>query len=207
MKITSIKRQYGNKNKISIFIDGEYSFSIREDDYFKFDLYPNREITQSEINNIINTCKFSDAKLHAINYIGLRVRCQKDIETKLSSLGYEPDVIKLVLDELTEKNFINDELYARKYIMNRIKLSPRSKLMLKYELLSKGINEDIIDYTLKDISFDDETAALDLATKKLAGNDINDINVKRKLIAFLKRRGFADSAIWSAVNKLTGTVE
>ena len=47
-------------------------------------------------------------------------------------------------------------IYAQKFVYERIKLKPKSKKALSFELKSKGISEDIIETVLNDIDYDED---------------------------------------------------
>lgn len=204
LNITAIKKQKGKKGEISIFVDGKYSFSVREEDYFKLCIYPDMEITDDEIHRLKNISSLNEARAAALSYIELRVRCKKDVETKLRTRGYRQNIIKTVIDDLVKNKYIDDEIFAKKYINDRNKLKPRSKMMLKYELLYKGIDEDIIDRQLAEVDIDEQATAYMLAQKKFGKYDVGSIQVRKKLIMFLKRRGYSDEIIKITIDSLMG---
>ena len=100
MVITSIERQAKNKKRLSVFVDGEYSFSLNEEDYMKLGLYENRRITADEIRRIKNLVNFNSAKSDAIRFVSLKIRSGKEVGEKLKRMGYEQDTADRVVDEL-----------------------------------------------------------------------------------------------------------
>jgi regulatory protein len=55
MEITSVEKNKKNKDRMSVYIDGRFSFSISEDDYLAMHLYDKSQINAEEIDYIKNT--------------------------------------------------------------------------------------------------------------------------------------------------------
>ena len=138
MMITSVKRNKKNKDRLSVFVDDEFAFSISEDDYLSLNLYEKSEIAEETIEYIKNTVNFNEAKARAVRYLSLQIRTEKEVRDKLESEGYNRECISRVIDELKAIGYINNELYAQKYVYDRSKLSPMSKRMMKLKLMSKA---------------------------------------------------------------------
>jgi regulatory protein len=202
MEITSVERNKRYKNRLSVYIDNNYSFSISEEDYICLNLYEKKEITQEELDNIKNNLIFRKAKSSALRYITSKLRSEKEVCTKLSQNGYTDDIIEKVVGELKSIGYINDELYAQKYIYDRSKLKPKSKKMLQFELKNRGISDEIIEGSLAEWKVDDSTLAESLIRRKFGKYNLNDEKIVRRVYAFLQHRGFSFEIINGALNKL-----
>ena len=88
MVITSIERSRKHKDKLSVFIDGKFSFTISEEDYLSLNLYEKSEITEETIEYIKNTVNFQKAKARAVRYLSLKIRTEQEVRDKLKSDGY-----------------------------------------------------------------------------------------------------------------------
>jgi len=203
MIITSVERNKKNKDRLSIYIDNQYSFSVSEADYLSLNLYELREITEDEIINIKENINFRSAKAAAIRYLSLKFRSEKEVAVKLENEGYDSETISKVVEELKAMGYINDSLYVQKYIFDRSKLKPRSKRMLKYELLSKGIAENIIDDALAEWQMDDYAVAENLVKRKFGKYDLYDDKTIKKIYSFLHHRGFNYEIISRVINNIT----
>lgn len=202
MEITLIEKDKAHKDKLLIYIDGEYNFTISEEDYIRLSLHEKKEITMDEIKCIKKTVSFNSAKLDAVKYISYRLRTEKDVSSKLKKMNYGSDIVEKVLEDLKSLGYINDILYVQKYVFDRSKLKPRSKKMLKYELLSKGICETDIDQILMEWEVDDSVVIEGLIKRRFGKYDINDEIIKKKIYSFLNHRGFEYEQIKSVINKI-----
>jgi regulatory protein len=116
------------------------------------------------------------------------------IKKKVSS-----EIIEKIVASLKEKNFLNDETFARIWILNRARLKPKGKMLLKMELRQKGIADDIVKKVLEEVQEEipsELDQAKDLIAKRLermAENSREEIYAK--VGGFLARRGFTKKAI------------
>ena len=108
---------------------------------------------------------------------------------KLSKTKVSVDLQNEIVQRLRDHNLLDDEHYAKMWVENRCEFRPRSKRMLAYELKLRGINQEIIDHTLDHIN-DEELAyrAAKKQARKLSTHNFK--NFRKKMYAFLSRRGF-----------------
>ena len=185
MEITSVERNRKYKDKLSVFIDGKFAFNISEDDYLSLNLYEKSEIDEKTIDYIKNTINFQEAKQKAVRYLSLRIRTEKEVRDKLKSEGYDRVCISRVVDELKAIGYINNQLYAQKYVYDRSKLKPMSKKMMKLELMSKGIPEETAEEVLADWKAEDSDVARSLVKRKFGKYDLRDEKIMKKAYMFL----------------------
>jgi len=195
LEITSVERNRKYKDKLSVFIDGKFSFNISEDDYLSLNLYEKSEIDEKTIDYIKNTINFQEAKSRAVRYLSLRIRTEKEVRDKLRNEGYDRDCISRVIDELKAIGYINNQLYAQKYVYDRSKLKPMSKKMLKLEMMSKGIPEETAEEVLADWKAEDSDVARSLVKRKFGKYDLRDEKIMKKAYMFLAHRGFSRDTI------------
>jgi len=195
MTITSVEKSKKNKDRMFVFVDGSYCFSISEEDYISLNLYEKREITLDEINNIKSNLNFREAKSRAVKFLALKIRTENEVLKKLEDEGYDQEVAEVVIEELKSIGYINDKMYVQKYLYDRSKLKPISKKLLKYQLKNKGIIEEIIDEVVDSWEIDDETVAETLVKRKFGKYDLSDEKVIKKVYSFLLHRGYNSEII------------
>lgn len=206
MEITSAEKSKKNKGRISIYIDGKFSFTISEEDYISMNLYDNPVLTEDTIDYIKNTLNFREAKSLAVRYLSIKLRTQKEIRTKLQDAEYGSDCTEKVIDELKAIGYINDKLYAQKYVFDRSKLKPLSKKLMKHELQTRGISEEVADEVLDDWKVEDIAVAESLLKRKFGKYDLTDEKILKKASMFLLHRGFSHDTIREAIQDVAGEV-
>jgi regulatory protein len=193
--ITSVEKNRKHKDRLSVFVDGSFAFTISEEDYLSLNLYEKSEITEETIEYIKSTVNFRDARSKAVRYLTLKIRTEKEVQDKLKDEGFDRECISRVINELKAIGYINNQLYAQKYVFDRSKLKPMSKRMMKQELLSKGVSEEIADEVLSDWKAEDSDVARNLVKRRLGKYDLSDEKILRKAYMFLAHRGFTRDII------------
>lgn len=186
-KITRIEQQKRKKNRVNIYIDGEFFTGLYKDTVLNYHLYEGKEITKSEVSEIEEFERLTEAKEKAKNYLSYRQRSKKEIKDYLSNKGFEESVIKKVLSDFEEAKLVDDHKFAVSWIKDRNKRNPKGKFALKMELRYKGIDEAEIERLLKTVDEKKNARrALQKAIKKYENKD----EARKKIFGYLKRRGF-----------------
>ena len=199
LKVTSIKKSTKKKGEYLIYVDGRFSFSVPEEEYFKMSLYEKKVLTEDEISHIKTEVLEKNARIKALRYITYKLRTEQETRNKLAAEKFPIDVIDSTINYLKSLGYINDELYVQKYLHDRKKLKPVSQKMLKYQLLKKGVNENIIDDALENYIVDEVFVAESLLKRKFGKYNLKEEKNKKKAYAFLSHRGFSLSIIKEAI--------
>lgn len=199
-KITSIQAQKNNKERVNVFIDEEFAFPCDAELVYKYNLKVGIEVNFDFIEEIAKNDDFSKAKSNALKFIERSYKTEKEIKEKLQSRGYAEEVISRVMEFLKEYAFIDDAKYAQMYVNDRIKNKGRNKI--KYDLIRKGIDEDIINTKINGVDSEEElNTALELGNKKynsIIKREQDERKIKQKLSQFLVSRGYT----WEIANKV-----
>lgn len=202
MKITKIKQQKKNKKRLSVFIDGEFSFGADSFTVMSHHLSQGDEISADKLDMIKNTAVLEDAKNYAASLISARSYTKKAMREKLRSYIGDEEIVTKTLAFLEEYRLIDDRDFARRYAHDLVFIKKLGLSKVKWQLKEKGICQKIIEDTLSEFDFSDEIAENleKLALKKLNGNfDIKNImKVKR----YLASRGYSFDDINSVFSKI-----
>ncbi len=174
-------------------MDGKFFCGINEDVAAKFHLERGMEIDEGKLKELLYEEEISKAKSYAYRILARRMYTNKEIRDKLVERGYVDKIIEDVIATLERYGYLNDRTYAQEWIESRMRSKPKGKIALRQELERKGIDRSIIEDALSQ-AFDqskESEMALDLARRKARSFDADDpVAAKRKLQAFLLRRGF-----------------
>lgn len=203
--VTEIKAQKRNENRVNIYINGKYSFSLGKDHATNLEI--GQELTKSEIDRLMQDEAYERVKDFAFNYISYRPRSIAETRDHLQSKGYDPEIVEAVVERLIELEYLDDKAFSRYWIEQRSLHNPRGKKALRHELRQKGVAAEISESALSEI--DDGEAALSVFEKKrrsLTGLQEEEFRVK--LRGYLERRGFSYATIaevtrtvWQAMNE------
>lgn len=199
-KITAIKAQRKNPQRVSIFLDGEFAFGLSR--IVAAWLKVGQTLSEEKIASLLEADAREKAYQQALLYLSYRPRSLAEIRQNLRKHDYPENVIEETLERLRENRFADDESFARAWIENRNAFRPRSARALRQELRQKGIAEDIIQSALESLA-DDEKAAYEAGIQKARKlSSLEWQSFRKKLGDFLARRGFSYSIIAPLLPKL-----
>jgi regulatory protein len=205
MKVQKIVRK-DSRNVSITFDNGEVLF-LAVDIFIKSGIRKNDEITDNRFLSLINENKIFHIRQRAFRFLGRRLHSVSELRTKLLQKGYDKLLVEGVLNELKEKDYLNDNEFAKMFIDEKIKTKLWGERKLRNELIKKGVNAEIITETIKNSipAEDNFTNAMEIATKKykvLTKKSLDNNVIKRKLISFLNSRGYDYDVIKEVCNKL-----
>lgn len=194
--VTSIEPQKHATTRFSIFLDGEFAFGIGRDLLLESRLSKGEYLDRERIDAILARDAIDRAVSTALRALEQRIQSSRELRTRLMRKGFEAETIDAALARLSEYGYLNDELFAERWIENRLAHRPRGKRLLEQELRQKGIERAIVDQTVASMEIDDRAAALELARKRLKSVQGLPLDQQRsKLTGLLARRGFDYSVI------------
>ncbi|MCK4688893.1 MAG: RecX family transcriptional regulator [Candidatus Marinimicrobia bacterium] len=194
--ITKIGFQVKRITRRSIFLDSEYSFSISPETYDLFPIKKGQTLTDKQIQVIQNHEQFEKVKNLALNYIGLRIRSTKEVQTYLKRKKIHENVINRVIQYCNERNYLDDYAFAKAFTKDQLNLNKSGVFKIRSSLRTKGIAVEIIDLVVEELINRDEQ--LDLAAK-LGKRKLRlltkDTNKKQKIYRFLLQKGFSRDVV------------
>jgi regulatory protein len=154
--------------------------------------------------NSKNTDPLQKARNYAFLLLKFRLRSEKELYQRLKRKKFEEGVIRETLSFLKDKAFIDDRLFTKTWIEFRIK-RPLGLRRIKEELNLKGIAREVIDSEISATreNYREEDVVDRIARQKLGQlKGIDPDKAKRRLYAYLLRRGFSPEVVMDAVNRL-----
>jgi regulatory protein len=139
-----------------------------------------------------------DAWDAALKYLAARARTSHEVRQVLARRGYPPDDIATVMARLTAARYVDDADFARTWVAARAHRGAAAPARLARELRAKGVPDGAIAAALRSLEEEwDACVAADEAAKRkvktLAGVPVDA--ARRRLAAYLERRGFARDVI------------
>jgi len=202
--ITKIEVQKRNNERVNIYLDGEYAFSISMELVYKEGLKSKMEIDIDRLRDIADKEGYLKCKSTALKIIEKSYKTEKEMRDKLKQKEYTDNQVEKTIEFLREYNFINDESYVNAYVNDKI--SSRGRQKIKYDLIRKGIDSNLIDEKLSNIDSDDEkNTAFNLAKKKyntIKKSESDSYKLSGKLYRFLMSKGYNYEIIKDVVRKV-----
>ncbi|WP_234118947.1 recombination regulator RecX [Clostridium hydrogenum] len=204
--ITKIEVQKNKKDRVNVYIDEEYSFSCSMELVYSHGLKKNKLVDMDEIKDVVSDDNYIYCKETALKIIERTLKTEKEVEIKLRQKGFEENLIDKAINFLKKYDFVNDNKYIKCYVKEKIKKDGKNKI--KYNLMKKGIREDLIEKELNEVNIDKQqysNTLMELARKKyeiLSKKEDDKLKVKKKTCDYLLRKGYLWEEIKPVLNDL-----
>ena len=198
--ITAIEVQKRGKDRVNVSLDGAFAFSLGIEVLEKQGLRLGQMLSDSQREELVKADLFHKCLNAALHLLSYRPRSEAEVRIRLRP-RFEEQAIDSVIVHLKARHMVDDVAFAQFWKENRESFSPRSKRMIMLELRRKGIDSEVITDVVEAI--DDEQSAYRAAEKKARSWAKEDYNAfRRKLGAFLSRRGFSSEVANSIMERL-----
>lgn len=197
-KITAIKAQVKRPDRVSIYVDEKYRFSLSKDQAAGLNLSIGQELSSEQIDSLKDDSKFGKLRDNTYRWLALRPRSEFEIQQYLKRKTTDQTLIDRVLELLASSHYIDDAKFAASWVQHRTLIKPISQRRLRQELLQKRIPAEIIEQTLENTGLDDLEAVKQLIIKRA-----HRYSDQQKLMAYLARQGFNYDTIKTALSELS----
>ena len=143
----------------------------------------------------------AQARERLISFLSTRPRSVEEARERLQRAGFSSPVVEEALQDAEARGWLDDAAFAKLWVEDRLMTNPRGPKLLRYELREKGIADAHIQGALDAANIDEIQLAQDLIERQKPRYWRDDPQArKRKLFAFLQRRGFNYRAIRDALD-------
>ena len=142
----------------------------------------------------------------ALRFLDYRQRSEAELRNHLlHKRKCSAAIVKSVLVKLKKIGLVDDRVFARNWVIDRVTFKQKSGAVIRHELLQKGIDVEIVNLVIADIN--DEANALKAGLKKarLLAN-LSYLEFSRRLAPYLGRRGYGGEVIHKAIPLLWDTI-
>lgn len=204
MKVLAIEKSRRG-GKFYILLEGNVKIEVSGDVLVDFGLRRGDDVSSDTLSRIRNAQSYHDAFAAGVRLLNFRQRTRAELYRRLGEKGFDKTVIDKVIDRMLQLGLVNDEEYARAFVNSGATVKLLGKRSLFHKLWEKGIDREIAEKAMREVSSDENQVAIAIAAakRKLERlSDERDEKKKEKLSAFLVSRGFEWEVVRKVVNKL-----
>ncbi|KEI07408.1 recombination regulator RecX [Clostridium botulinum] len=202
--ITKIEVGKKNKNRVNIYLDEQFAFACSTDLVYYYKLAKGTRIDEEFLDEIVKEDNYLKGKNYALKLLEKGYKSEKEIYDKLISKEYNEKSIAKIMSFLREYEFVDDKRYCKLFVNERLYSYGRNKI--KYLLMKKGINNEIIEYTINNIDENiEKEGAVKLAEKKYNSLITSEKNYKKlykKIGDYLLNRGYNYDIVSGILNNI-----
>ena len=197
MKIKKIKKQ---GTKYEIILENNDKIKTYDEIILENNILYKKDLNTELLNKIIEQNEYYEVYYKIIKNIKQKLKSEAEIKKQIKK--YNVDEEKLI-KQLKENNIINDEIYAKSYIHDKILLSQDGPKKIKQELQKQNIDINIIEEEINKIDKEQIKEKLEkLIIKKITLNTKYPTSIlKTKLLNYFINLGYEKNEIIYLIEK------
>lgn len=187
MKITALKQQIKNTERVSVFVDDEYSFSLSLNEIVTHKLKKDTDLSAAELKKFKKISADGKLRARALEWLLIRLHSEREFRDYLYRKKVEPEQIENIVAEFVKKGYIDDVKFARWFIELQARRG-KSNRAIRSELYKKGISGEMTDDNLATDSGNEIERLKAVISKKQVLSRYKNNQVK--FIKYLTSQGF-----------------
>ncbi len=203
--ISGIQVQKKNSSRYSLFINDKFLIGVSDATLTKLNLKKGVEITPSLLQQIANKEDEWAAREYMFRILSRRDHSRKELKDKAYKKGYSGGFIEEILDEFEQKEYINDEKFAKKYVADKFEFNDWGPYKIRTQLFKKGIRKNVVEEVIKH-AFGDEAIKESMTSliSKRKKRYLREPEEKRrkKVFDYLMRKGYDSGNILKHLDEL-----
>ncbi len=201
MKISSIKQQVKDQTRVSIFLEGKYSFSLTLDQLLSEKLKKDDELDEQRIDELKKLSDEGKLRLRALEWLMGRPHSTREFRDYLYRKKASKEHIEVLIEEFSDKKYLDDEYFAKWFAEGRLRKNKSIKA-IRSELITKGISPVTIQSIALELKDEkDDKEAIRLLVSKLRNR--TRYQDSKKLTTYLLSKGFQ----WSDIKDVLSSAE
>lgn len=199
MRITSIERP-PRKRHYEIRVDHVLVVPLSAEVLAQANLHAGQEVSDTQLRTLEETEARHSALATAMRMLAYGPRSEQKVRQALARKRTQADILAETIARLRDLRLLDDADFARTYVEQRDRRSPRGRRLLRAELSSRGINRKAADEHLAEL--DEADAAYRAAIRRARSLTALDYTVfQRRLADHLLRRGFTHDTARQAIRR------
>jgi regulatory protein len=200
MKITRLSPQRRNPERVSVFLDGRFSFGLHQDTITRLGLREGMELGSTDVDELLHQDELRRAKEYALLLLSYRARTEHELHKRLTRKGFRPAVAVEAVDRLKQLKLVDDTKFARDFMADRVKIGHKGKRIAHLELIKLGVSREDARQALDNAPDELEAAREVISKYRSRYARLEPAVRRRRLYAALSRRGFPYDVIKQALN-------
>ncbi len=198
-KITGIVESKKDKKRNVIFLDQEYFDLLDKKECVSNGLMTGSEVDENWLKEICDRKNYKLAVERSIFLLSKMAKTEWQIREYLKGKGFSHHIIDRLVADFLASRFLDDELYAKNYIIYKRNVSGIIKI--KNELKAKGVKDEVVLRAIEKLKDEEDfssSAVVDRLIAKYMNNRKSDYKTKEKLIRHMLGKGFSYDEVKSS---------
>jgi regulatory protein len=190
---------------VRIVVEGRTLFTLAAEAAAAEGITPGHVVEEAQFERLSAAADQEAALRTAFRLLERRPFAARDLARRLVQKGHPAGAASVAVEKASQMGLVDDHVFTRHYIETRAARG-RGPLRLRRDLAALGVERGVVDRTLAEVLGSDDRQYPDaeaLARKRLGQlKGLPAPAQRRRLVAFLARRGYGGDAVRQMVSRL-----
>lgn len=187
MRITALKQQIKNPQRVSIFVDEKYSFSLSLDELVKYKLKKDAELSEQDVKKYKKLSEDGKLRARALEWLINRPHSIREFKDYMYRKKADSELTDFLIKEFSAKKYLDEQKFGE-WFLDLQKRRGKSNRAIRSEFFKKGLAREMVEELMQDQSESEEQRLKDLIAKKRKSSRYK--NDPQKLAQYLIAQGF-----------------
>jgi regulatory protein len=207
--ITGLSESGRRQGRYVVQVDGAPAATVSVEAIVRLGLAVGRTLTEADQLRLLEEGAILGAYDRALGILAARDRSSVELRRRLVQKGIEAPHAEAAVARLVERGVVDDAKYARAVVRSKAVGGGASRRRVSQELAKRGVERTVADEAVAEVwreeEVDQREAAERLARKRLSSvAQLDPLSQRRRLYAFLARRGYDADEIRHAIDTVLG---
>lgn len=188
MIITAIKQQVKNPERVSVFVEGKYEFSLSLDELVKYKLKNGDQLDKDDVKKFKKISADGKLRARVLEWLLNRPHSERELRDYLFRKKAEKEQIEALVGEFTDKGYLNNAKFAAWFSELQARRG-KSNRQIRAELAKKGIGRELANTAMDEQGGSEQRRLREVIAKKRALPRYQ--NDPQKLMRYLVGQGFS----------------
>ena len=199
MRITALQPHHRNPERVHVHVDGQPRLTLSAELVLTLGVHVGDEVDEARLEELERRDQPWRAREAALSLLSYRPRSAAELRRRLARKGFDAEVVDACVEALGGVGVVDDAAFAESLVRDRVRLRPQGRRRIRQELRAKGVDEETASAAIDEVMEGEDASEIDLARAAAArwkprpGEERD--RARRRLHAFLARRGFGGDAV------------
>src|SRR3990167_6484120 len=165
MRITAIRSQVKNPERVSVFVDSKYAFSLSLNELLDEKLKQGNELDEADVKRLKKISADGKLRARALEWILNRQRSIREFRDYMYRKKAEPELTQDLIKQFLDRGYLDEQKFGQ-WLVELLGRRGKSNRAIRSELFKKGIDRELVDEIMSQEASDEADRLKAVIAKK-----------------------------------------
>ncbi len=209
--LEEIPNERGKRDRRNVVFEGASTVELSLEIAMRAGFVPGREIDAASIRIAVEEDGLARAEKDAMAMLSRKDFTERELRDRLAKREHQPKAIETVIERCLGWGYLDDSRFAERFVSDSIELKRHGPTRIRQALRKRGVPDQLAEEALAKAraetpSLVDQACAA-LVSKRRSYARLEPEVARRRMTAFLQRRGYDFDTVRSAIKLFEARAE